>query len=120
MVWLSVSVMIGERPGGVALTDGLADGAILGVALADDVGEFGVAPDHTVDLLMPAARADGLGLFGVAEGADDRGPGSLQQAVHAWCMRGVSTIAASSTITTVREVGRMVPAWTAWVNASMV
>src|SRR6266536_358322 len=82
----AAAVEVGEGLGGVALADGLADGAVVGVALADDVGEFGVAADRTVELLVPASGPHGLGLFGVAEGADDGGPGCLEEGVYA---RGV-------------------------------
>src|SRR6266540_4474653 len=59
-------VQVGERPGRVAVADGAAHCPVVAVALADDVGEVGVAADGLVDLVVPAAGTDGLGLLGVA------------------------------------------------------
>jgi hypothetical protein len=74
---------VGERLVGVAIADGGTDLPILRIALADHLGELGVAAADLVDELVPAAGADRLGLLGVPNGADAGRPGRLKQGSHA-------------------------------------
>jgi hypothetical protein len=75
-----------------------------------------VSADDLVDLGVPAAGPDRLGLLGSPRVRMIAGPAAWRS----WCMRGVSTMIASSTIITVRSSGRSRPATTAWENASTV
>src|SRR6266540_2688684 len=74
---------VGQRLVRVALAEEPADLPVCRVALAHDGGELRVPADGLVDLGVPAGRADRLGLLGVAQGADDRRPGRLEEPVHA-------------------------------------
>src|SRR6266511_636955 len=94
----AAGVEVGQRRRRVALAEQPAYLPVGGVLLADHGGQLGVPTHGLVDLGVPAGRA----------------------ACRSRCMRWVSTMHASSTITTIRASARSRPCSTARQNASTV